>query len=384
MTNQCLTPSGHLLSLDGLEEKQVLKIFSRSEKLRAFFLTHGKFPQSLPESQVTLLFSEPSTRTKVSFQMAAQRLGAQTLVFDVDGNSSAKKGESAEDTLATIVATKPSAIVLRCGEDWDLSRWVSSCDVPILCGGWGKKSHPTQALLDMFTLYEKWGASFTQRKLLFFGDLKHSRVFASHRVLAKILGHQLGVVAPEAWLPENSQSLQVFDNFEKALHWADAVYGLRVQRERHDPADKNTGAGLKSCDKDSTSQSQGNSNEDSTRSGIKNAIKTRAENNTAYDNNVARLENNTNSNRVSDPHNSRESDVKNPVVGDLSRGYQLTADHLSQLRPDQWILHPGPVNWGVEFALDVKRDPRNLLARQVENGVFVRAVLLEILIKGLE
>jgi len=308
MVQDCVSSMRNLISLEKLEENVILELFFRAEKIKNFFYSKGRFPFSLDNSQIALVFGEPSTRTKISFQMAAQRLGAGALVFEENSNSSKKKGESAEDTFFTIESMLPQVLVVRCGENWDLANWAEKSRVPVLCAGWGQKAHPTQALLDIFTLYEKWKGSLSGRKLLFLGDLKHSRVFQSHRELAQVMGIQLGIVAPKDWQPSDMQGLQVFNSVDDALTWSDALSGLRVQKERHEMS-----------------------------------------------------------------ASSSEVSLKNTC---------LRPRHLEKLREDQWILHPGPVNWGVELCREVQKDSRNLIRQQVENGVFIRAMVLKALIEG--
>lgn len=219
-----------LIDLSSWSESHTLTFFQEVQKLKSSPLK----PMGAFWGSVALVFLEPSTRTRLSFERAAHRLGLQTQLVSGSSGSSIEKGESIEETLQNIAAMLPKAIVVRCGDDVALSEIASKLPVPVLCAGWGKQAHPTQALLDAYTLFEKWKGHFKHKRILFVGDMIHSRVLASHRQLLKNLNCQVGYLSPEAWrLPSLHNFEQNFENKKSALEWADAIIGLRWQKERH-------------------------------------------------------------------------------------------------------------------------------------------------------
>ena len=193
--------------------------------------------------------------------------------------------------------------VVRCSDHVDLAGIEARIESPIINAGWGKRGHPTQALLDALTMFEKW-QNLQNKNILFVGDIKHSRVVSSHLELAKVLGYNIGYCAPAEFLPEKKE-IQ-FTSLKEALQWADAVIALRVQKERHD-------------------------NE-----------------------NIFLLE-------------------------DYCEAFGLNAARLLDLKADALLMHPGPINYGVEIDLEVLGDSRCRILNQVENGVFLR----EALVRGL-
>lgn len=124
--------------------------------------------------------------------------------------------------------------MIRCPDSLDLKEMQKQISVPIINAGWGMKGHPTQALLDAVTLFERWG-NLNSKKVLFVGDIKHSRVVGSHRELSSMLNYKIGYCAPPALLPQDrdTKNVEVFAHLDEGLKWADAVVGLRVQKERH-------------------------------------------------------------------------------------------------------------------------------------------------------
>ena len=209
----------------------VLAFFQRVQQSKQ----RGDFNKIAQSKSVALLFFEPSTRTRLSFERALHHLGVPYLGLSGAQGSSIEKGESLEDTCRNIEAMRPNLMVLRVPETFDLRQWKSSCQVPFICAGWGQQAHPTQALLDAYTLWEKWG-ELKGKRLLVMGDLKHSRVLASWRQLGSLVGIELGYWAPiEAHLPSFNANEKIFTNKVDALGWADGVIGLRWQKERHAP-----------------------------------------------------------------------------------------------------------------------------------------------------
>lgn len=295
-----------LITLNNFEKTKVDILFSEALKLKKNFnehsLTSGVYHSGYLGT-AALLFFEPSTRTRFSFEMACSRAGYHPLILDGGIGTSIEKGETIEDTIFNIQAMRPSFFVIRCNDLVDLNDLNIELNTPVINAGWGKQGHPTQALLDALTIYEKY-KSLENKNILFVGDIKHSRVVSSHIELSKKLNYNLGFCAPEEFLSESSlQSGQIFKKLQDALEWADVVIALRVQKERHD-------------------------NE-----------------------NLFLLE-------------------------DYREDFGLNTISLKKLKTDALIMHPGPVNYGVEIEQDVLKDARCMILKQVENGVFLREALI--------
>lgn len=193
----------------------------------------GGFTSLIPKS-ICLLFLEPSTRTRLSFERAAHHLGFPVSLLAGVAGSSLEKGESPEDTFMNLLAMRPDVLVVRSSDSFPLIDMAAQSEVPVICAGWGKKAHPTQALLDLVTLYESW-QTLRGKRILFCGDLKHSRVLASHRELLAALELEVGYWCPPQWqLPTVLSNETIFLHKNEALQWADAVIGLRWQKERHE------------------------------------------------------------------------------------------------------------------------------------------------------
>lgn len=255
-----------------------------------------------------LLFFEPSTRTRFSFEAACARAGYHPMVLDGGIGTSLEKGETVEDTILNIEAMRPLFFVIRCNNDVNLQAIANQLSVPVINAGWGLQGHPTQALLDTLTLFEKWN-HLESKKILFIGDVRHSRVVASHFELAKILGYEIGVCAPADFLPVGStqKNFKHFEKLNDGLQWADAVMALRVQKERHDGS--------------------------------------------LFD------------------------------VESYRKTYGIGHHNLKLISDKTFLMHPGPINYGVELEKEVLTDSRSLILQQVENGVFLREALIRNLFK---
>ena len=292
-----------LITLNNFEKKNVELLFSDSLVLKKNFnshqLTSGVYHSGY-KGTAALLFFEPSTRTRFSFEAACSRAGYHPLILDGGIGTSIEKGETIEDTIFNIQAMRPMFFVIRCSDQVDLTGIESQIESPVINAGWGKRGHPTQALLDALTMFEKLGP-LQNKNVLFVGDIKHSRVVSSHLELAKALGYNIAFCAPSEFLP--AQKEKSFSSLKEALEWADAVIALRVQKERHD-------------------------NE-----------------------NIFLLE-------------------------DYREAYGINAARLADLKPSALLMHPGPVNCGVEVEPEVLQDPRCCILNQVENGVFLREALI--------
>lgn len=310
MTEQ-LDSSGrlrHLLALEGLPRAVLLRLLDRAQALRADAYAGSALRGTLAGKAVCNLFFEPSTRTRSSFQLAATRLGADTLNFDAS-TSSTKKGETAADTLRTLQAMGVHGFVVRHSEDGAVAALaqVAGAGTALVNAGDGRHAHPTQGLLDMLTLRQAKGPDFARLKVLIVGDVRHSRVARSDLHALRTLGAaEIRVCGPQALLPDAATlaGCAVTQDLDAALDGVDAVMMLRLQRERMQQ-------GL-----------------------------------------VASLQ-------------------------DYHRDYGLTVARLRRAAPDAVVLHPGPMNRGVEIDDAVADGPQSRILAQVANGVAVRMAVLE-------
>jgi aspartate carbamoyltransferase catalytic subunit len=306
-------PTGrHLLGLAGMDAASLGRLLDRAEGFVADWRAGRPWPRELLAGRtVCNLFFEPSTRTRSSFQLAAQRLGADVLNFDI-ATSSSKKGETPRDTMRNLEAMGVDAFVVRHAEDGAVAALAAAAraGTAFVNAGDGRSNHPTQGLLDMLTLRQRKGGDFSRLKVLIVGDLLHSRVARSDLHALRALGcGEIRVAGPATLLPLDATlaGCAVFDRFEDALPGVDAVLMLRLQRER-------MAEGL-----------------------------------------VESLES-------------------------YHRDWGLDAARLRLARPDAVVMHPGPINRGVEITDEVADGPRSAILDQVANGVAVRmAVLADLL-----
>ena len=261
---------------------------------------------------VASLFFEDSTRTRLSFETAAKRLSADTMTFNVS-TSSVNKGESLRDTVATITDMGVDAFVVRhksVGIPWQISQWTTAS---IINAGDGAHQHPTQALVDCYTIREATHAqSFAGMKIAIVGDIKHSRVARSNIQAFSLLGAKVTLVAPPTLLPPDVSHwpVTVAHKLDEVVSQTDVLYMLRLQSER---------------------MAQGHV----------------------------------------------------PTLREYSEQYGLTHKRVLALKSDAIVMHPGPMNRGVEMQIDPSDVKNSLIHRQVANGVSVRmAVLFELLGSG--
>lgn len=297
----------HLLDLATMPRERMEMLLERADH----FARGGTVPPALEGVAVCTLFFEPSTRTRLSFQLAAQRLGAHVLGFDVS-TSSASKGETDVDTLRTLEAMGVRGFVVRHGGDGAVRALAAHArpGTVLVNAGDGRNAHPTQGLLDMLTLRQVRGPDLSGLKVLVVGDVRHSRVARSDLQGLRTLGvRDIRVSAPANLLPEADEldGCTVVPELDRALDGVDVVMLLRLQRER------------------------------------------------MVDGLVASLE-------------------------DYHREYGLDARRLRLAAPGAVVMHPGPVNRGVEVTDEVADGPQSLVLRQVANGVAVRAAVLEALL----
>jgi aspartate carbamoyltransferase catalytic subunit len=253
---------------------------------------------------IVSLFYEDSTRTRLSFETAAKRLGADTMTFSV-ATSSVKKGESLLDTVQTIEAMGIDAIVVRHSASGAPHRVASWTTASVVNAGDGRHEHPTQALLDAFTLRRHRGPSLDGCRVAIVGDIANSRVARSNVVALHALGCDVTLVGPPTLMPPRLDGWPVTVSYDldDVLPDVDVVYLLRIQLERI-------------------------------------------------------------------------GDVRFPTLREYASRWGLTAERAARLKPDTLVMHPGPMNRGVEIAAGVADSARSLVTEQVANGVAVRMAVL--------
>lgn len=226
----------HLLTLEGLPRQTLCRILDRAGAIRDTALGRTHKRDTLVGRTVCTLFFEPSTRTRSSFQIAAQRLGADLVNFDAS-TSSARKGETALDTLRNLEAMGVRGFIVRHPQDGAAQMLARHAHegTAVINAGDGRASHPTQGLLDMLSIRQAKGPDFSRRKIVMVGDIKHSRVARSDLQALRTLGAtDITLCAPDNLLPEPAVSTgcRITGDFDAALQGADVVMMLRLQRER--------------------------------------------------------------------------------------------------------------------------------------------------------
>lgn len=277
--------------------------------LKRCFENGEPLPQTLAGKTVVLLFFEPSTRTRGSFELAAKRLGGETIVLTKEG-SSTEKGETLVDTAKNIEAMRPDVLVLRhpsAGSPFVLDQKLG---LSIVNAGDGFHEHPTQALLDLMTIQE-FKKDLKGLRVLIVGDIAHSRVARSDIYLLKKMGAEVSVCGPPTLLPPKVEKMgvNVYFDLDQAVRNQDVVCALRIQFERF------------------------------------NAGQT-------------------------------------PSRGEYARFYGISNRVLGLCKDDVLIMHPGPVNRGVELAPEVADGARSVILNQVGNGVMLRMAVLHLLVGG--
>ena len=299
----------HLLSINQLDRDGILRILDTAESFREVGTRVIKKVPALRGRTVVNLFYEDSTRTRISFEIAAKRLSADVINFSTSGSSVAK-GESLKDTALTLQAMGADAIVIRhssSGAPSTLSRWVTAS---VLNAGDGMHEHPTQALLDLFTIREHF-PSFEGLRVAVVGDVRHSRVARSLTLAMAKMGGLVTLVGPATLIPPEAPAwgAEVSHDLDGVLPKADVCYMLRVQRERQ-----------------------------------------------------------------------RQQFF--PSVREYSRLFGLSRLRVETLPDNALVMHPGPMNRGVEIASDVADLPRAVITDQVTNGIAVRMSLLYLMLGG--
>jgi aspartate carbamoyltransferase catalytic subunit len=299
----------HLLSIDDLGRDGIEELLRITDSFVE--VSNRDIPRvpALRGKTVVSLFYEDSTRTRLSFETAAKRLSADTMTFSVS-TSSVKKGESLKDTVETIEAMGIDAVVVRhksAGVPNQVAQWVSP-HISVVNAGDGWHEHPTQALLDCYTIRERLG-SLESKRIAIVGDIKHSRVARSDVKAFTALGADVTLVAPPTLLPPSLEGWPVTTthDLDEVIPKVDVVYLLRMQQERM-------------------------------------------------------------------------TEALLPSLREYTTHYGLTSRRAQHLQPTALVMHPGPMNRGVEIAAEVTELPNTVITRQVANGVAVRMAVLFLLL----
>jgi len=297
----------HLLGIKDLNTEDIQLILSTAGQFKEVLQRPVKKVPSLRDVNIVNLFYENSTRTRISFELAEKRLSADVVNFTVS-SSSAAKGETLLDTINNILSMKVDMVVMRHSASGAPHFLAKHIDAAIINAGDGINEHPTQALLDAFSMVEKFG-SLKGLKVAILGDIMHSRVALSNIYLLKKMGAEVMVSGPPTLIPkylQEAMDIKVEYNIDKALAWCDVANVLRIQLER---------------------QNQ-------------------------------------------------------PLFSSLREynlAYGITTERLNKLNKEIVIMHPGPINRGVELDSDVADSKHSIILDQVENGVAVRMACLYLL-----
>ena len=308
--NQTLS-SPHLLGIRGMSREDIDLIHATATEFKDVLNRPIKKVPSLRDFTVANLFFENSTRTRLSFELAEKRLSADVVNFSAAG-SSVKKGETLVDTVNNILAMKVDMVVMRHPHPGAHQFLASKIDVPIVNAGDGTHEHPTQALLDTFSLRESLGQDLTGKNIAIVGDIQHSRVALSNLLALQRLGANVRVCGPETLVPRHLRELgvEVSHDLDETVQWADALNMLRIQMERQGPDD------------------------------------------------AVRFF---------------------PSLREYTMRFGLTMERLDQAKRPLTIMHPGPINRGVEITSEVADSDHAIILDQVENGVAVRMAVLYLL-----
>ena len=296
----------HLLGIKHLNVNDLNLIFKTADHFKEVINRSIKKVPSLRDITIANLFFENSTRTKLSFELAEKRLSADIINFS-SAQSSVKKGETLIDTVNNILSMKVDMVVLRHPNAGASELLANNVNATIINAGDGANEHPTQALLDSYSIREKLG-DLKNKNILIVGDISHSRVALSNIYALQLQGANVMLCGPKTLIPKYIHKLGVIveHDFLKALKWCDVVNMLRLQNERM-------------------------------------------------------------------------TDSFFPSVREYVQQYGLTLDILNSLDKDIYIMHPGPINRGVEISSDVADSKNSIILDQVENGVAIRMAIIYLL-----
>jgi len=303
----------HLIAIEPLKKAEIDLIFSQADEFKEVLSRPIKKVPSLRDITVANLFFENSTRTRLSFELAEKRLGADVVNFSAS-TSSVKKGETLIDTVNNILAMKVDMVVMRHASPGACQFLSERTNAVVVNAGDGTHEHPTQGLLDAFSIREKLG-KVDGKKVVIVGDITHSRVALSNIYCLQKLGAEVMVCGPTTLIPKHIESLgvKVEHNLQRALEWCDVANMLRIQLERQEP-------------------------------GI--------------------------------PYF--------PSLREYTELFGLTQDRLNALGKEIVIMHPGPINRGVEISSEVADGPNSVILNQVENGVAIRMATIFLLAQGIK
>ena len=301
----------HLLGIKNLQCEDIELIFRTADNFKKVINRPIRKVPSLRDITIANLFFENSTRTKLSFELAEKRLSADIVNFSVS-SSSVNKGETLIDTVNNILAMKVDMIVMRHPDAGAATFLASHIDVPIINAGDGTHEHPTQALLDAYSIREKY-STINGKRVVIVGDILHSRVALSNIFCLKMLGAEVKVCGPSTLIPKYIESLGVSyePDLMTALEWCDVANMLRIQLERQD---------------------------------------------TKFF----------------------------PSLKEYSMMYGLNKECLDSLSKNITVMHPGPINRGVELTSDVADSKQAIILDQVENGVAIRMAVLYLLANSIK
>lgn len=305
----------HLLSINDLSKSEAIQILDTAQELARVSDAPMKKLPTLRGRTIVNLFFEDSTRTRISFEAAAKRLSADVINFSAKG-SSVSKGESLKDTALTLQAMGADAVIIRHSASGAAKRLADShwTNGAVINAGDGTHEHPSQALLDAFTIRKhltKAGDDLSGVKVAIVGDVLHSRVARSNVMLLEKLGAQVFLVAPPTLLPVGVENwpARISYDLDSVLPQVDAIMMLRIQMERM-------------------------------------------------------------------------TDSFFPSAREYSRYFGLNQDRLSSLKPEAIVMHPGPMNRGLEITAESADSARSVIVEQVSNGISVRMAILYLLLAG--
>ena len=301
----------HLLGIQTLTASDIMTVLDTTDSFFEISTRAVKKVPTLRGKTIINLFFEPSTRTRSSFELAAKRLSADIVNFSQQASSTVK-GESLKDTILNIEAMNPDAIIIRHSCSGVPHFATTFCQSHIINAGDGAHEHPTQALLDAFTIRQE-KKNFKDLKVTIVGDILHSRVARSNIFLLKKLGARVVLVGPPSLLPLEFKNfgVDIDFNLDRALEGADVIMMLRIQLERQE----------------------------------KNYF---------------------------------------PSIREYRNLYSLTEKRFLRAKKNAIIMHPGPINRGVEISADMADSAKSVILKQVENGIAVRMAVLYLLLGGKE
>jgi aspartate carbamoyltransferase catalytic subunit len=296
----------HLIGIKHITKQDIDLIFETADHFKEVINRPIKKVPSLRDVTIANIFFENSTRTKLSFELAQKRLSADVISFSA-AQSSVKKGETLIDTVNNILSMKVDMVVMRHSSPGAAHFLSQNISASVVNAGDGAHEHPTQALLDSFTIREKLG-DVGGKKIVIVGDILHSRVALSNIFALQMQGAEVKVCGPKTLIPKYIESLGVTvePNLRKALEWCDVANMLRVQNERLDAS-------------------------------------------------------------------------YFPTTREYTQQYGVTKELLDSLNKEIVIMHPGPINRGVEITSDVADSQQSVILNQVENGVAVRMAVIYLL-----